>query len=381
MTMMLLETDTNLRPPRANGEPIVAAVAAVRLPSAWSDALATTTTTNTEHHQQQENRPVVATTKPTPCTPSCTSPPLSPRSAVVSVARTSSARLRTDLLRKLGIPPPGSPVATKDVCDITSTSSCAACPEPPSILGKHIESYRVPIKTHDGKERPELARGSSARNSQSKRCRIGGGNKAGAADKMFQALGSLWTGNSDQEEEEAAAPTEEEVVVGSNSTSSTMCMMLEDDSSASEEQEEEDSPTTTRRHVHFDTSATVITIPPHTVYSNRIRRTLWESPATMQTNIIRNTLEYTADGWDPEAVVEEEEHYYNPDTKEYIHPVHMEIATSMSLEEQMAVLPANYVNPATIDTSTAASVTTSTILQSSDPDDTATTHITQPLSL
>ena len=86
-------------------------------------------------------------------------------------------------------------------------------------------------------------------------------------------------------------------------------------------------------------------IPTRHEYSRRIRKFLWDTPEDMQANIVRNTLEFTADGWDSDAVLEETEHYYNPRNGDYIHPVHLEIA-QMPLEEQEDIIPAFYVNPA-----------------------------------
>jgi hypothetical protein len=80
-------------------------------------------------------------------------------------------------------------------------------------------------------------------------------------------------------------------------------------------------------------------------YSNRIRGYLWDTPAAMQESILRNTLEFAADECDWHKAREEDEHYYNPDTGEYIHPIHMEIAQMPLEEQQLLGITDQYVNP------------------------------------
>jgi hypothetical protein len=91
----------------------------------------------------------------------------------------------------------------------------------------------------------------------------------------------------------------------------------------------------------------VVPIPMRHDYSNRIRGFLWDTPEAMQESISRNTLEFAADEWDWQKALEEDAHYYNPNTGEYIHPIHLEIA-QMPLEEQKLLgVTDTYVNPTT----------------------------------
>jgi hypothetical protein len=183
-------------------------------------------------------------------------------------ARSSSTRLRSNLLRKLGI------------CPTTSSSSATATlgvqSESPSnqhaisLLGNNFKIERHPLKTDDVED--------------------------------------LWSNNNNN---------------NNNNIGSTA----------------------TRRAVHFDPLVSAVTIPGRHEYSTRISRFLWDSPERMHINIVRNTLEFRADGWDYQAALDLDEHYFSPATQEYIHPIHLEIA-DMSPEEQALFVPATYVNPA-----------------------------------
>jgi hypothetical protein len=98
------------------------------------------------------------------------------------------------------------------------------------------------------------------------------------------------------------------------------------------------------RSVRFHPQVSVVCIPSRHEYSARIGRFLWDSPEQMYRAIARNTLEFRADGWDWKTVLEEEEHIWSPATKEYIHPIHLEIA-EMPPEEQELLVPSTYINP------------------------------------
>ena len=249
--------------------------------------------------------------------PSCTASPssvlMSTNKAARVMPRTSSTRLRSNLLHKLGIPP-------------TESVSSSALHNPSnhhshrSLLG-NVEAKQVPLKEIDERYPPRMTRDDPTTG-----CRVGGHT---ATDTVFQALGSLWTGQPMDSSLRSASST-------STCDTHEEDMSLEDTSSTTGAQ---------RRQVHFDSHVTVVPIPHRSDYSQRIRCYLWNAPEDMQRDVVRNTLEFTADGWDWQAAAEENEHYYSPLTREYIHPVHLEIS-QMPLEDQEAILPANYVNPA-----------------------------------
>jgi hypothetical protein len=81
-----------------------------------------------------------------------------------------------------------------------------------------------------------------------------------------------------------------------------------------------------RRKVGFCEIVTVIPIPRRDQYSDRMRKFLWDTPEVTRANLIRNTIEYAADGNDPRTVREEHQHILCPSTGNLIHPIHFELA-------------------------------------------------------
>lgn len=59
---------------------------------------------------------------------------------------------------------------------------------------------------------------------------------------------------------------------------------------------------------------------------------LWHAREDLQASIMRNTVEYAADGWAWQQVREEEDHLFIGDGQ-YIHPVHEEIARLIRREQ------------------------------------------------
>jgi hypothetical protein len=74
-------------------------------------------------------------------------------------------------------------------------------------------------------------------------------------------------------------------------------------------------------NVRFDLTVKVHTIPNRTVYSDRIRATLWTDPIEMQQNAARNSLEYEAEGWDWTQVADDDDMVVMSNG-ERIHPIH-----------------------------------------------------------
>jgi len=74
--------------------------------------------------------------------------------------------------------------------------------------------------------------------------------------------------------------------------------------------------------VAFDNEVSVVPIPKHQEYSNRIRNSLWSGKHELRYMAARNTLEYQAEGWHPSTVVEDEG-MIQTSTGELIHPVHL----------------------------------------------------------
>jgi glycerol-3-phosphate dehydrogenase len=78
------------------------------------------------------------------------------------------------------------------------------------------------------------------------------------------------------------------------------------------------------RKLRFNEQVEVCFIPKRDEYSKRIRVHLWHSPEEMAAAAHRNTIEFAAEGWDPQNCMEEENMYRCLSTNELIHPVHVE---------------------------------------------------------
>ena len=74
--------------------------------------------------------------------------------------------------------------------------------------------------------------------------------------------------------------------------------------------------------IQFNTHVTVIQIPSHSQYSNRIKQRLWSNREEISQNAKRNLREFASEGWDVNKVVEEDKMFLDACSKEFIHPVH-----------------------------------------------------------
>lgn len=233
----------------------------------------------------------------------------------------SSTRLRSNFLHKLGIAPnSNSSSCSKPPPATTSLSQSFSKTRYPqrSLLG-NVKSTRVPLKQIQEQHRPKRSKFNQKRDS---------------SDTVLQSLGALLLGPRHLGTPQSPIPTVCSSGGGETSTAEQFSATVDSRSSSGGV-----------RHVHFDSNATVVLIPCRYEYSQRISQFLWNSPEVMRRRVVQNTLEMTADGWDWKGVLEEDEHYYNPLTQEYIHPVHLEIA-HMPKEDQEAILPPGYINPA-----------------------------------
>jgi len=78
-----------------------------------------------------------------------------------------------------------------------------------------------------------------------------------------------------------------------------------------------------RSVVAFDDEVSVVPIPKHQEYSDRIRSRLWCDKQELRTMVAMNTLEYQAEGWHWSTVVEDEGFVHLSNGKR-IHPVHFQ---------------------------------------------------------
>jgi hypothetical protein len=79
-----------------------------------------------------------------------------------------------------------------------------------------------------------------------------------------------------------------------------------------------------KRLVQFHTDVMVKPIASHKNYSKRIKQTLWADAEELQDNAYRNQVEFAAEGWDYEKVLEDEDMYMDAETGELVHPYWIE---------------------------------------------------------
>jgi len=75
--------------------------------------------------------------------------------------------------------------------------------------------------------------------------------------------------------------------------------------------------------VRFDPSVAVLPIPSHRSYDRRTRSRLHATKDEMSSDIARNTLEFTYEGWDWRNAVEEVGMYVRKASGELVHPAHV----------------------------------------------------------
>ncbi|KAG7353766.1 hypothetical protein IV203_003121 [Nitzschia inconspicua] len=106
-------------------------------------------------------------------------------------------------------------------------------------------------------------------------------------------------------------------------------------------------------NVSFYHKVQVMRIPSRKQYPEDIKKSLWASLSEISENARRNSIEYTAEGWDWRTVLEEDDMYVHPRTGEHVHPVHvqreyqkrMKLAHRQQNEEQQAALASCATEP------------------------------------
>lgn len=310
-----------------------------KLPS-YSSACTTSTSTEEPSKKCTSSSIVTkATTKPLPVA-SIRMPPQSqslprqrsfvPRTTYYASSN-NSLRLRSNFLHKLGINGTNNSNLLPHHQDQQLSLSAPRNQEPSrgSLLG-NVRVERIPLK--DTSSSTTILEGRANKRQRQKQTqtgyRVGGPTPA---DTMVQALGSLWASANSRRSSSAQHHQEQQ-------------QSNDDQEMTTVETNNNDGNNNASRHVRFQPEVSVIPIPMRHEYSNRIKGFLWEPIASMQASILRNTLEFTADGWNWEDALDEDEHYMDPSTGELIHPVHLEIA-QMPQEDREAILPHNYTSP------------------------------------
>lgn len=79
---------------------------------------------------------------------------------------------------------------------------------------------------------------------------------------------------------------------------------------------------TNRRKIGFSSTVSVLPIPKHDDYSDRVKTRLWSNRHEIQNNAQRNYIEFAAEGWDWRTVTEESNMFLCTASGDLIHPVH-----------------------------------------------------------
>eukprot|EP00578_Thalassiosira_sp_NH16_P029691 CAMPEP_0181077782 /NCGR_PEP_ID=MMETSP1071-20121207/1139_1 /TAXON_ID=35127 /ORGANISM="Thalassiosira sp., Strain NH16" /LENGTH=191 /DNA_ID=CAMNT_0023159059 /DNA_START=149 /DNA_END=721 /DNA_ORIENTATION=- len=80
-----------------------------------------------------------------------------------------------------------------------------------------------------------------------------------------------------------------------------------------------------KKRVEFDETVTVVPIPMRCEYSGRIKTKLWNGNSEIRETVVRNLAEFAAENYNWRGACQEEEMYICGDTRELIHPVHLEM--------------------------------------------------------
>ena len=72
--------------------------------------------------------------------------------------------------------------------------------------------------------------------------------------------------------------------------------------------------------VRFVTTVKAHPIPSHTVYSKRMKQTIWSSAQELEENVARNCYEFEAENWNFDDVADDEDMIWYHG--QWVHPVH-----------------------------------------------------------
>lgn len=75
--------------------------------------------------------------------------------------------------------------------------------------------------------------------------------------------------------------------------------------------------------IQFNCDVSVVPIPSHSRYSDRVKKQLWSNSKEISMNARRNILEFSSEEWNWEKVLEEDAMYLDTHSNELIHPVHL----------------------------------------------------------
>jgi hypothetical protein len=99
----------------------------------------------------------------------------------------------------------------------------------------------------------------------------------------------------------------------------------------------ENNATTTKKktsRIAFDDQVSVIPIPMRNEYSDRIRSRIWSNRYELHENAQRNAVEFAAEGWNWQSVLEDDSMYICSVSGELVHPVHCQHLVATDEEQQ-----------------------------------------------
>lgn len=246
-----------------------------------------------------------------------TSPSPPPAKKIVAVpCDLRGDQLRLNLLNKLGISEP----AQSGLSSVDGRRK----PSRGSLLGR-VHIFHEPLKDRSGYQDTDFK------------------SEAARPNSLFTALAAVFASNG-----HVKGPEEKvkQLTILPSPPISSLGLAREhqppldvcSDTSTSSTRSLHDNDVLTSAKVTFDETVTVIPIPQREEYSDRIRKHLWDSPEELQAMITKNSIEFAADGYDAQSVLEEDDHIVNPETGELVHPIHFEIAKVL-LRERGLPLP------------------------------------------
>ncbi len=77
--------------------------------------------------------------------------------------------------------------------------------------------------------------------------------------------------------------------------------------------------------IHFNDKVSVVLVPSRHEFSERIRSRIWMNRYELAELQERNVLEFTAEGWNWESVVEDDQMFLDSVSGEMVHPIHVQM--------------------------------------------------------
>lgn len=98
-----------------------------------------------------------------------------------------------------------------------------------------------------------------------------------------------------------------------------------------------------RSKLTFQPTVSVQPIPMRTEYSSRVKSRIWSDRYEIQSNAVRNSMEFAAEGWDWRTVTEDDGMFVCTTSGELVHPVHCQhhYAAQLAVDDPSTVTSAD----------------------------------------